>query len=67
MKEREYVMVPQDTIDVWQCNECPNFEYENFKSICYKLDDEVEDEHIIDERCPYRKKIKNKNKRKKKK
>lgn len=54
-------MVPQDTVDVWQCNECPKFEYENGNGICYEMDKEVEDEHLIDERCPYRPK---KNKKK---
>jgi hypothetical protein len=64
-KEYEYVLVPQDDIDVWKCNECPKFEYESGKDICCKLDDEVEDANIIDSRCPYRKKKKS-NKRKKK-
>ena len=64
MKEREYVNVPQDTIDVWKCSECPKFEYENGKSMCYELDAEVEDDRFISEDCPYRNKKKKRSKRK---
>jgi hypothetical protein len=54
--KKDYVNVPSDITEVWQCNECPKFEYENGKGICYKLDRVVEGESMIDKECPYRKK-----------
>lgn len=43
------------------CKECPNFDYENGKGVCYdRGGKEVEDEDKIDMQCRFRKKRKKK-------
>ena len=42
--------------EVESCQECPNFDYEDGKGMCYHRYEQVEDEEKLDIKCKFRKK-----------
>jgi hypothetical protein len=59
--EEEMKVKVIEVTEVDCCKECPNFDYENGKGVCYdRGGKEVEDEDKIDMQCRFRKKRKKK-------